>query len=138
MGINASFFVARDDVAHQFVSNPKMFEPDCADYMRITSAELSTLWAMLQGIDDDADLMDEFEAVFDEDEGECVIQRLPARMVAALAELSPEQMKEFAERWGDTDDIEPREASREIVGDLVRLARRATETRQNVYLFNLV
>ena len=27
---------------------------------------------------------------------------------------------------------------KEIVGDFVRLARRALETRQNVYLFNLV
>jgi hypothetical protein len=138
MGINASFFVARDGVAHQIVSNPRLFEPDCVDYMRITIAELSTLWAVLQGVDGDTDLMDEFDVVFEEDEGECVIQRLPAGMVAALADLSSDQIESIARKWGDADDIEPHETAPGIVGDLVRLARRALETRQNVYLFNLV
>jgi hypothetical protein len=138
MGITASLFVARDDIAYQIVSNPKIFDPDCADYMRITSAELSTLWAVLQGVDSDTDMTGEFEVVFDEDDGECVIQRLPAGMVAALAELSPDQITAVAQKWGDADDIEPRDVAREIVRDLVRLANSAIDTLQNVYLFNLV
>jgi len=138
MGINASFFVALDSNAHQFVSNPKTFDPDCADYARITSAELSTLWALLQGLDAATDLTDEFDVVFDEDEGECVIQRLPAEMVAALAALDSKQTDLIGRNWGEADEIEPQEAPHEILRDLVRLARRALATRQHVYLFNLV
>jgi len=138
MGIHASFFVARDGNAHQIVSNPKIFDPDCADYARITSAELSTLWALLQGLDGATDLTEDFSVVFDEDEGECVIQRLPAGMVPALAALDSKQLDLIARNWGEADEIEPQDAPRAMVADLVRLARRALATRQNVYLFNLV
>ena len=138
MGISASFFVARDSNAHLIVSNPNTFDPHCADYARITIAELSTLFAILQGIDSATDLTDEFDVVLDEDEGECVIQRLPARMVAALAELDSAQADLIARNWGEADEIEPQEAAHEILGDLVRLARRAVATRQSVFLFNLV
>jgi len=138
MGVHANFFVARDAVAHQYVENPTMFDPDSADYKGMTTSELSGLWALLQGVEWEMGLLDEFEIVVNEDEGECTIERFPGPMVSALADLSAQQAQLIAQKWYEADEFESPELCAEILADLVRLARRALETRQNVYLFNLV
>jgi hypothetical protein len=137
MGIQADFFVARDDAAHEYGSNPDLFELDCAHFMRITVADLSSIWAILQGITWDESLFDEFPCVVEEDNGEITTQRFPGGMITALSKLSPDQVPSVAGKWAEADELEwPLKDLEEILGELVRLARRALETRQGLFLWN--
>jgi hypothetical protein len=53
-----------------------------------------------------------------------------------LASLTPTQIAALAPKWADKERFRWRqEATRRVIEDLVRLARQATETVRNLYLW---
>lgn len=136
MGIIADFFVSSDDaVAIRYDNDSDAFEPDCAHYARITEVELSTLWAILDGIASTPSLMDRFYSVYSMDER--AICRLPFELVEGLSRLSGDDLHKITELWAATDEMgwEPKHVL-PIVQDLVRLSQLAVKTRRNLYLWN--
>ena len=58
----------------------------------MTALELSTLWAIVLGVDWNTTMLDQFVCLLDENRGEVRVERLPAAFVGILAEMSEEQM----------------------------------------------
>lgn len=138
MGLLADIYVSRDDEAVKYDDDPGGFA-DRAEYKRFTELELSTLWCIMRGVQWDVSLMHQFPSVFQEDEGQRTINRLPAEMVAELSRLTPEQIAVVSPKWAATEELRwlP-DTAREVITDLVRLSRTASETGRNVYLWNCV
>src|SRR5215472_959066 len=105
MGILADIYIARDDEAVAYDSNPNLPAPDRIEMKRITPLELSTLWAIMRGVPWEVSIMQEFECLFQRDEGERVIHRLPPAMSAGLLGLAPSRLKEVASQWADTEEM---------------------------------
>jgi len=128
-----------DQEAVKYDSEPDAFS-DREQYTSFTELELSTLWAKMRGIDWDVSSLDGFRpSVLLEDGGERTIQRLPAAMTTELAGLTPEQISAAAAKWATTDELacEPSDVQ-PIIEGLVRLAKNASQTGRNIYLWNCV
>jgi len=137
MGLLADIYLSRDDEAVGYDTEPERFT-DRAEYKRISPLELSTLWAILRGVEWDVALMDEFPCL-QVDGGERLIHKLPSAMVQQLAGLSPERVAAVTSAWAATEELgcDPEEI-KPVVDDLVRLSRRAGETDRSVHLWNCV
>jgi hypothetical protein len=136
----ADIYVSRDDEdAVRYDSEPASFK-DREQYTSFTDLELSTLWAIIAGIEWQEGLLDRFRpSVLLKDDGRRTIHRLPSEMVVELARLKSEQIPTVTTEWAATDELacEPANAQ-PIVEALVRLALRASETGWNIYLWNCV
>jgi hypothetical protein len=138
MGILADFYVSRDDEAVKCDTAPDQFA-DRAQFKRITSLELSMLWAIMGGIEWDVAVMDDFSLSLGEDEGERVIQGFPDEMTKALEKLSPGQIRDLSVKWAATEEMAcPPENIRPAVEALVRLARVAVGSNRKLYVWNCV
>lgn len=77
MAILAEIYTSPDDQkAVEFDANPDAFA-DRRQYREFTALELSTLWAIMQGTEWDAGLMEEFPELLGLDDGERFVHRLP-------------------------------------------------------------
>lgn len=138
MGLLADIYISRDDEAVSYDTTPDQFA-DRAQYKGFTPCELSILWSIMRGVEWDVAMMDEFPCLLQIDGGERLIHRLPATMVTELAALSPDRVVSVSSAWAATEELGwPPEAAREVIEDLVRLARRATETSRSLHLWNCV
>lgn len=138
MGLLAEIYLSRDDEAVRYDTAPAEFA-DRALYTGLTPLELSTLWALIQGVEWEVDSLDEFPCLLQIDGGERLIHRLPAKMMTELAALSPERVEALLPAWAATEELRcSPEDVRHVVDGLVRLARKAGETGQSVHLWNCV
>jgi hypothetical protein len=138
MSVRADLYISGNDEAVRYNTTPDEFA-ERAQYKSITPLELSTLWAMMRGIDWDIAWMDEFLCLLQQGGGERVIHRLPAAMLADLSRLTPDQIAVVTSKWAATEQLGwPADETRPVVEDLVRLARRAGESGRGVYLWNCV
>ena len=139
MSLLAELYLSKDDQeATKYDSQPELFK-DREQYSSFTELELSTLWAKMRGVDFDVNSVDGPRQVFVVDDGERIIHRLPAAMTIDLAGLTPAQVSTAAIKWAKTDELacEPSEVQ-PIIEGLVRLAKNASATQRNVYLWNCV
>lgn len=136
MGLIADIFLSNDAEAVAYDTTPERFA-ERAEYKGFTPLELSTLWAIMRGIEWDVDMLDEFPCLLEIDGGERLIHSLPPAMVSELAALTPDRVASAASDWAATDemDCDPKDI-RPIVDDLVRLSRQASESGRGVYLWN--
>ena len=138
MGILADIYIARDDEAVSYDTTPDQFA-DRAQYKGFTALELSILWSIMRGVEWDVAMMDEFPCLLQVDGGARLLHRLPAKLVTELAALSPDQVGSVSSAWAATEELcWPPEAAREVIEDLVHLARRASETSRSLHLWNCV
>ncbi|MCE9638261.1 MAG: hypothetical protein K8T90_21375 [Planctomycetes bacterium] len=138
MSVLAELYVSSDDAAAGFDANPERFV-DRASHKGFTCLELSTLWAIMRGVEWDLATLDEFACRLQRDGGERLIYRLPTAMVADLVTLAPRGVPTLAAAWAATEELGwPPEAAVPVIQALVRLAGRATETGKGVYLWNCV
>ena len=135
MSVLADLYVSTDTDAPSYDTTQSLPDSDRAQGKSLTPLELSTLWAILQGREWDVSMMNDFQCILNEDEGERLIHRIPATVVSQLTQCDPEGLKRAASRWAQTDelacdpsDIEP------LLETLIRLAHRAQETGKNLYL----
>ena len=138
MSVLADIYISRDDDAVKYDTTPDQFA-DRAQYKGLTPLELSTLWAIMRGVEWDFAMQDEFPCLLQINGGERLVHRLPTAMVSELAALSPDRITSVTSAWAATEELgcDP-EDIRPVVDDLVRLSRRATETGQSVHLWNCV
>lgn len=137
-GCLADFYVATAEDAAAYDDSTEKFT-ESAQYKRVSPLELSMLWAIMRGVDWDVSLMDEFSCVFQKDDGERLIHKLPAAMLVDLAELSDERTSVLAPKWAAVEELRwPSIAAYEVISDLAKLARRAIESDRGVFLWNCV
>jgi hypothetical protein len=138
MSVLADIYISRDDEAIRYDTTPDQFA-DRARYKGFTPLELSILWSIMRGIEWDVAMMDDFPFLLQIDGGERLIHRLPSAMVTELADLSRDRVASITSAWAATEELScSPEDIRPVVEDLVRLARRATETSRSVHLWNCV
>ena len=139
MGVLADIYISADKEAAAYDGNPNWPESDRLQYKRITTLELSTLWAIMRHVEWEASLTNEFACLLEKDGGERLIHRLPAAMVTELAKLAPEQVGTVAPTWAATEEMQwPAESARDAIEEMTRLARRAVESGRSLYLWNCV
>jgi hypothetical protein len=137
MGVLADLYLARDDgEAIKYDTAPDSFA-DREQYGSFTELELSTLWAGMRNTKWDVSFFERFPKILIQDEGERVIVRLPSEMTAELARLTPAEISGNAAKWAATDEMRCQPADvQPIIEGLVRLARNASESGRNIYLWN--
>ncbi len=103
----------------------------------ITTEELSSLWAILRGMEKKAAPAAGFPCLARPEDGGVSLHRFPEELLTLLSKLAPDRMAMVAEKWGST---RPRGLTpagpRCLVEDLARLSRIAADTGRNVYLWN--
>jgi hypothetical protein len=139
MGILADFFLAASDADAAAYDGESRSPENRIASKGITPLEASTLLASFQKTPWDVSLMDRFVEVSIVDEGEQLTHRLPDELVAFLAEGSPDEIAEAVKRWAATEEMgcSPSDVA-PLIGDLVRLARRARKEKAALYLWNCV
>jgi len=139
MGLLADIYLASsDEEASKYDSSPDAFV-DRLQYKGFTELQLSTLWAIILGVNWQAKSLRQFIDVFHTDNGERLICRLPAAMLNDLTNSTPEQISSAARSWAATSEMRCGPAdSRSIIEGLIVFARRAKETNRSVYLWNSV
>ena len=135
-GLLADFYVSSDEEAIKYNDSPEEFA-ERTEYRRITTLELSMLWAIMRDVEWSVALMDEFPCLFQEKDGNWFIHRLAKAMLVDLTRLTPEQIAALAPKWAATEELRwPPHAAHEVIVDIVRLARRAEQISRSVYLWN--
>lgn len=138
MGLLADLYLAHDDDAARYDTTPESFT-DRAQFTSMTPGELSTLWAIMRGVEWDADILDQFACLLEVDGGERLIHRVPAGMLIDLVALSPDRVASVTAEWAATEELScPPEHVRPIVDALVRLSRLAHETDRSLHLWNCI
>jgi hypothetical protein len=138
MGLLSDIYISSDDDAVNYDTAPQSFA-ERAQFNRISSLELSTLWAIMRGVEWDDAMMDDFTFLLETDGGERVIQSFPSAMVAALSQLTPERIRDVSAKWVATDQFfcSPSELQ-PVVEEMTRLARAATASGRGLYLWNCI
>lgn len=140
MGIVADLYIADDENAAQYDKHSNRFAVDRAEWRYVTPLELSTLWALVHGRRWDVSMVDEFTCILQTDDGERLIHKIPSAMLTDLTALASGSLDTLAARWAETEELRhwSQSDTRELIQDLVKLARRATEIGRNLYLWNCV
>ena len=138
MSVLADIYISREEEALKYDSVPTQFE-ERAQYKGLTPLELSMLWSIMRGVAWDVAAMDGFPCLLQIAGGERLIHKFPADMVAELARLSPERATAVTAAWAASEELgcSP-EDIRPTVDDMVRLAGRAIESNQGMFLWNCV
>ena len=138
MGLLADLYVSEDTEAVGYDTNPEKFESR-AQFKGFTVLELSFLWSIMNGAEWDPAMLDEFPCLLEKDQGERLVHRLPAEMVAALGQLTSGEVAALSPQWGAIEELNwPTDVATEVIVELVRLAHLANATGQSLYLWNSV
>ena len=139
MGVLADIYISPDGDAARYDGRPEWPGGDRVQYKGVTPLELSTLWAIVRSREWDISMMKKFPCILEVDGGGRLIHKLPAAMLADLVTVAPERLEDVSRRWATTDELcWPQRDAREVIDDLLRLARRAAETGRGVFLWNSV
>jgi len=104
----------------------------------ITPLEAAAIYAALLGADDPVPLAESFELLTPEDAAEWTF-RVPGGMTEALVRLSASKLAAVAERCAELTAAELGASAadlEEVLGGLLRLAKRAVASGQSLYLWN--
>jgi hypothetical protein len=139
MGVLSDIYISRDnDEAVEYDAAPNKFS-ERAQFTGLLPPELSTLWAIVRGIDYDFKMFCDFPCLLEKDGGERLIHSFPAAMVTALGQLTPDQIQAATVKWAATEELSCSPADiQPVVEAMVRLARLATTSGRNLYLWNCV
>ena len=138
MGVLSDIYISRDDEAVEYDTAADKFS-ERAQYKGMTPLELSTLWAILRGVEYDFDSIDEFPCLFEKDGGERLIHGFPKAMLTALGQLTPDRIPAVTAKWAATEELScPPADIRPVVEEMVRLARLAAASGRHLYLWNCV
>jgi hypothetical protein len=138
MSLLAHIYVAHDEEAVSYDTTPDQFT-DRAHYEGFTVGELSILWSIMRDVEWDVSVLVDFPRL-PQVEGRRQIFRLPTAMATELAALSTDRVASVSSAWAATEELLgwPPETAGKLVGDMVYLARRATETGRSLYLWNCI
>ena len=136
MSMPAIFFVADRTTAEQVRLNHSLPKESVAEWGSVDTLKLSTLWTILTGgSEDPVELMDRFTEVRSSEEE--WTHQIPEELVIRLATASPSELSGAAERWVQTEEMSGWSASDglEVLTDVQRVARRAQQLQQPLFLY---
>lgn len=144
MGLLADFFVADQHDALRYARRHR--DADDGDAIRaalapveskgLTSVEIGTLWAILEGADWDAGRHGLASIDLGDDEADAWLERFPDGLVQRLAAATPEQLDGAARAWAATEELRCDAADlRPGLDELQRLSRRAIAEGRSVFLW---
>lgn len=138
MSVLADIYISLDSEAVKYDAAPVTFT-ERAQFKRITPLELSTLWAIIRGIEWDGALIDDFACLFQVDGGERLIHSFPAAMVTTLGRLTDEQIRDCSAKWAATEELScsPSEIQ-PIVEAISRLACSAASSGRGLFIWNCI
>jgi hypothetical protein len=138
MSLLAEIYVSRDADAVRYDTAPEQFA-DRSQHKGFGPVELSILWSIMQNVEWDVPMLDEFPCLLQISGGERLIHRIPQAMITELAELSPDRVALVTSAWAAIEELNcSPEDIRPVVDDLVHLARLATEMNRGLYLWNCI
>lgn len=140
MGLTATFFVSRPELASTFDLGVDWDTDAYVDFMRLTTGNLTCLLAAARGVDpDELDDDIEFLQIHEGAEDGPWIFRFPPDLEDFLALCSDVDIGKLTGQWRAVDEdlnqVDPRTRV-EIVTQLVRLAKLADRNKQSLYLYN--
>jgi hypothetical protein len=145
MGMLTDFFVASADDAARYdeiVNNGEWEEEESSalpllervEHRGFTGIELSALWALIEGMECSSKHMLSTGPV--SEESEAIVERFPQPFVELLEALSDSQINELSSSWAGAEGIQhDAEELVDILSDLRRLARKATSSGKNLYIW---
>jgi hypothetical protein len=143
MGMLSDFFVASSEdalrYANRFAESDEGEEIEMllkpAQYKDITSLELGTLWAILEGKEWDVEKHMPEDVEFGDDE-ESWLNRFPAELAQLLAEASQSELDSSAAAWANTEELDCNpEDLQPLLKALQLLAKDAVTSNKAVYLW---
>ena len=138
MSVLSDIYISREDEAVKYDTAPATFA-ERAQFTGMTPLEYSTLWAIMRGVEWDVAMMDDFACLLEKDGGERLVHSFQPAMLAALGQLTPDQIREVAGKWAATDELACSPADiQPVIEALVRLAHSATASGRSPYLWNCV
>lgn len=105
MGLLADLYISTDNEAPLYDTSESFPEADRVESKSFTTLELSILWAILQGREWDVDMLDEFQCIVIENDGEQLIHRLPAGLVSQLAACDADRLSRATAQLAQTCSI---------------------------------
>src|SRR5262249_10868181 len=107
-----------------------------AERASVDTLKLSTLWTIIAASNDDpVELMDRFAEIRSADEE--WTNEIPEEFVTRLATATDSDLQAAATRWIETDEMVGCDVSdaMDLLIDVRRIARRAQQTRQPMFLY---
>ena len=136
MSFISDLYIAEPAHATSYDIDQNYPKVDCAQFKGLTSLELSTLWAITLKQEWDEAMMDTFPEVLVVDGGQRLIYQFPTAAVEHFAKMSGSEIGSAAAAWSQTEelacaagDVQP------VIEEIVRLSKRAVETKRNLYLW---
>jgi len=84
-------------------------------------------------------MMDDFECLLEQDEGDRLIHGVPGGLVSELASADEQKLRKVTALWAKTEELDCHPSDLEpFVEDLVRLCRCARTSGRNLFLWNCV
>lgn len=139
MGLLSDIYVSSHEHAADYRGSTPFPEQDRAQYKGITTLELTTLWALLDKKEWNVDLLETFEEVLYESDGEVTIHKVPEAFVTRLSKLSQSEIAAVSRLWAETEELQWKtEEAAEVIDALVKLSARAIETGKQLYIWNCI
>lgn len=138
MGILSDIYISHDAEAIRYDTAPQSFaEQEQYQCKSITPLELSTLWAIIRGVEFDITMLGHFTCLLTVDGGERLVHSFPLLLVVALSQLTPEQIRDVSTKWAATEELAcPTSDIQPIIKEMIRLACAATASGRGLYLWN--
>jgi hypothetical protein len=140
MAVLADLFISTPTEAAEYDKTQTVANnEDRAEFTSFTDLELSTLQAIIEGREWDVDMLDSYNTILEQDDGERRICELPKEFLERLASLDDKAITTASEAWAKTEELScsPNDV-RPIIEELRRLSQRACNSGRNVYLWNCV
>jgi hypothetical protein len=136
MGVIADFIIASEPEALEYSrSQSGVSSSDRLEAKGITSVELSTLMALLDGKEWQDELLDLFPPAGGESSG---LTRVGDQLLGRLADLDYD-LDQVAADWAATEEMQwEEEEARSLIDELAQLAVRARSAGKPVWLWNCV
>jgi len=133
-------YISKPEEAAEYnaFGEPELPESECMKPdEEISATELSMLWAILEDREPRASDADAFERAHEADDGEEIILRIPAAIVAGLSRLDEPSIAVAAERWLRTNEVlwVCTSTAKKVLSNLACLARSAQATGKSLYLY---
>jgi hypothetical protein len=138
MSVLSDIYISSIDEAVNYDTAPNSFT-ERAQYKGMTPLELSTLWAIMRGVEWDVAMINDFSCLLQVDGGERLVHSFPMAMVTALDQLTGDQIRDFSEKWAATEELvcSPSEIQ-PVVAQMSRLARAAASSGSGLFIWNSV
>jgi hypothetical protein len=138
MSVLSDIYISLENEAVKYDAAPNSFT-ERVQCKGMTPLELSTLWAIMRGVEWDAALMDDFACLLETNGGERLVHSFPGEMVTALGQLSSDRIRDVSSKWATTEEMASSpEDIQPVVEEMVRLARSASASRRGLYIWNSV